>query len=301
MIAPDFLDELDRFDASLSRLADATRRGEQRSRRVGEGLTFSDYRNYVPGDDTRLIDWKVYARTGDLYVKQFESERNLTVHVLLDASASMDFGERGTGGGSSDDGRDGRTDATHKFEYAAKLGLGFCALAAAENNDFRFSTFGETFDRIDTGTSTRGDVLRVVELLNETDPSGEADFERALADYAGTIDSRSVVLVASDFLGDVDAIETGLDALSKNDVVLAHVVAPDERDPPTRADTIFKGVETARSIRTYFGNRKRVEYRQRLRAHVDELAAVARRLQASHVRVDTDRDFFDAFAETWVE
>ncbi|MDG5775516.1 DUF58 domain-containing protein [Haloarculaceae archaeon H-GB2-1] len=294
MIEPDFLDELERFEASLSHLADSHRRGEQQSRRVGEGLTFSDYRNYAPGDDTRLVDWKLYARTGELFVKQFESERNLTVHVLLDASASMDFG------GETD-----RTESTgetaNKFEYAAKLGLGFCALAAEENNDFRVSVFGEEFDRLDTGASSRGEILRTIELLNDTTPGGEADFERVLESYAATIDSRSLVFVGSDFLADVDVIETGLDALSKNDLVLAHVVAPEERDPPTRTDTIFRGVERALSIRTYFGSRQRSAYQQRLREHLDAVEGAAHRLQASHVRVDTDRDFFDAFAEAWVE
>jgi uncharacterized protein (DUF58 family) len=91
-IDPDFLDELDRFDAALDRETAAVRQGEQESPRVGEGLTFSDYRRYSPGDDTRLIDWKLFARTEEYYIKQFEEERNLTVHVLLDSSASMDFG-----------------------------------------------------------------------------------------------------------------------------------------------------------------------------------------------------------------
>ncbi|MFB6080685.1 MAG: DUF58 domain-containing protein, partial [Haloferacaceae archaeon] len=91
-IQPDFLDELDRFDTSMDRPTTEVRRGEQRSPSVGEGLTFSDYRRYAPGDDTRLIDWHLYARTEEYFVKQFEEERNLTVHVLLDASASMDYG-----------------------------------------------------------------------------------------------------------------------------------------------------------------------------------------------------------------
>ncbi|WP_336000127.1 DUF58 domain-containing protein [Halorientalis halophila] len=290
MIEPAFLDELARFDPSVQRRVDAVRQGEQRSTEVGEGLTFSDHRRYTPGDDTRLVDWRVYARTEELYVKQYEAERNLTVHILLDASASMDFGgdrtERAT---------------PHKFEFAAKLGLGFAALAAAEGNDFRVSLLGETFDRLDRGRATQGEVLRLIERCNEIEPSGETDFRTACADYAATIDSKSLVLVASDFLADPAEIEAGLGALQRTDLTLAHVLAPDERDPPARGDTIFRDPERDTRLRTYFGGSVETRYRDRLDDHRDAVEAVADRLGARHVPVDTGADFFDAFGEVWVE
>lgn len=290
MIEPAFLDELARFDPSVQRRVDAVQQGEQRSTAVGEGLTFSDHRKYTPGDDTRLVDWRVYARTEELYVKQYEAERNLTVHILLDASTSMDFGG------------DRAARATpHKFEYAAKLGLGFAALAAAEQNDFQFSVLGETVERLDRGRSTQGEVLRLIEQLNETEPSSETDFRTACADYAATIDSKSLVLVASDFLDDPAEIEAGLAALQGNDLTLAHVLAPDERDPPARGDTIFRDPEADTKLRTYFGATVERRYHDRLQTHLDEIEAVGDRLGARHVAVDTGDDFFDTFGEVWVE
>ncbi|WP_299264362.1 DUF58 domain-containing protein [Halorientalis sp.] len=290
MIDPTFLDELARFDPSVQRRVDAVQQGEQRSTEVGEGLTFSDHRKYTPGDDTRLVDWRVYARTEELYIKQYEAERNLTVHVLVDASRSMDFGG------------DREARATpNKFEYAAKLGLGFAALAAAEQNDFRVSLLGETFERIDRGRSTQGEVLRLIEQLNKTEPSGETDFRTACADYAATIDSKSLVLVASDFLDDTAEIEAGLAALQRNDCTLAHVLSPDERDPPAQGDTIFRDPEADRRLRTYFGANVERRYRDRLQEHLDEVEAVGDRVGARHVAVDTGEDFFDTFGEVWVE
>ena len=290
MIEPTFLDELARFDPSVQRRVDAIKQGEQRSTEVGEGLTFSDHRKYTPGDDTRLVDWRVYARTEELYIKQYEAERNLTVHVLIDASTSMDFGGDRT-----------EPATPHKFEYAAKLGLGFAALAAAEGNEFRFSLLGETFERIDRGRSTQGEILRLIERLNETDPSGETDFRTACADYAATIDSKSLVLVASDFLDDPAEIEAGRAALQRNDLTLAHVLAPDERDPPARGDTIFRDPEAETKLRTYFGANVERRYRDRLQSHIGEIEAVGDRLGARHVAVDTGDEFFDSFGETWVE
>jgi uncharacterized protein (DUF58 family) len=287
MIDPAFLDELARFDASLQRRVESRLQGQQQSTAVGEGLTFSDHRRYSPGDDTRRIDWRVYARTEELYVKQYEAERNLTVHVLVDASASMDYPDR--------------DDPAHKFEYAAKLGLGFAVLAAADHNDFRVSLVGDTFERIDRDRSTFGEVRRLLDTFNETTPSGEADLARACEDYASTIDSKSLVFVASDCLDDPGAIEAGIRALSKNDVTLAQVLSPAERDPPVQGDTIFSDPERERERRTYFGNRVRRQYRDRLTGHREAVEAAADRTGTRYVGVDTGTDFFDAFAAAWVE
>ncbi|MFB6172761.1 MAG: DUF58 domain-containing protein [Haloarculaceae archaeon] len=284
MITPAFLDELDRVAASQRRQVDSRFQGEHESDRRGEGLTFADYRRYSPGDDTRLIDWRLYARTEELYVKQFEEERDLTVHVLVDGSGSMDFGDEG---------------GTHKFEYAAKLGLGFAYLAARDHNDFRLALLGEGLERLDRGRSNRGEVLALVDALNDHEPTGTVDFRRALADYEGTIGSRSLVLVASDFLAAPDDVGAGLDALAGNHLALAHVLAPGEREVPAAGDTVFEGLEAESSLRTYFGARLADRYRDRLDAHVDAVAERARDVGARHDLVDTGTDFFDAFLDVW--
>ena len=285
MIEPDFLAELERFDSELKRKVNSIFQGEQQSSHIGEGLTFSDYRNYTPGDDTRLIDWKVYARTDELFIKQFEEERNLTVHVLLDESASMAYGD----------------DETNKFEYGAKIGLGYAFLSAAENNDFRFSVFRDSFERLDTGASNRGEILRLIDMLNDREPEGEADFSQALQDYAAQIKSRSLVLIVSDFIGDHGSLERGLEALADNYLNLAHIVAPDERDLPTTGDTIFENLETGLELRTYLSNRLKNRYQSELQNHIDTVGESAEDHRADHVLVDTGDDFFDSFAKAWVE
>lgn len=284
MITPAFLAELDRFRTETKRHVHSLFAGEQETEEQGEGLRFADYRQYAPGDDTRLIDWRVYARTGELYVKQFEAERNFTVHVLVDASGSMDFGR----------------DAANKFDVAAKLGLGFAYLTAAEYNDFRFSIFNTTSNRLDSGTSSHGEVLDLIERCNAVEPSGQARFSEALTEYTGMIRSRSLVVVVSDFLADVDAIDAGLEALSGNELILAHVVAPEERDPPARGDTVFQSLEQDRDFRSYFGGRLKQTYRERLEAHMDEVEDRSQALGARHEVVDTDEEFFDAFSRVWI-
>jgi uncharacterized protein (DUF58 family) len=286
-IEPGFLDEIERYARSQKRNVASQFQGEQRSPERGEGLTFADYRRYSPGDDTRRIDWKLFARTDEFFVKEYEAERNLTVHVLLDSSASMGFA--------------GDESLPTKFEFAAKLGLGFAYLIAREHNDFRFVRFDESYERLDRGRSSRGEVLGLVETLNGIEPSGDADFESALESYAGTIGSRSLVLVASDFLEPADEIERGLDALARNKLVLARVVDPVERDLPVSGDAVVEDLESPRTVRTHIGTRRRESYRERLEAHVADVTARARTLRARHELVETDAEFFDAFGQIWIE
>ena len=286
-IEPDFLDELARFDAALNRQTTALRQGDQQSPRVGEGLTFSDYRRYAPGDDTRLIDWKLFARTDEYFIKQFEEERSLTVHVLLDTSASMDYGE----------------GAANKFEFAAKLGLGFAYLTAEENNDFLFEVFTDHAERLDTGRSNRGELLTLIDQLNELEPTGSAAFEQTLSEYAERIRSRSLVVVFSDFLTDPEDVEAGVAALARNDVdvLLVRVVAPEERDPAAVGDVLFADPESDQTRRSYFSGSLAETYRSRLEAHIDSVANRVTALGCDHVVVDTGSDYFDAFASIWFD
>ncbi|MDY6817777.1 MAG: DUF58 domain-containing protein [Halobacteriales archaeon] len=284
-ITTQFLTALDRFTTSQKRQVSSIFQGEQSSETVGEGLIFSDYRRYTPGDEPRLIDWKLYARTEELYIKQFEEERNLTVHVLVDASGSMDFGD----------------EDTNKFEYAAKLGLGFAYLTASEHNDFRFTVFDDTPERLDSGRSNRGEILGLIDRCNAIDPAGGANFADVLTEYAGTIDSRSLLLIVSDFLEDVSAIRTGVESLVDNQLILAHVLAPEERDLPADGDTVFRDLETDRTERTYFGRRLAESYRDRLLDHVDSIEELADELRIRHEAIDTGAPFFESFADVWIE
>ncbi|MBO4248765.1 DUF58 domain-containing protein [Halomicrobium sp. IBSBa] len=286
-IEPDFLDELGQFTAALNRQTTSIRQGDQRSPRVGDGLTFSDYRRYSPGDDTRRIDWKLFARTEEYFIKQYEEERSLTVHLLVDTSASMDYGEA----------------SSHKFESAAKLALGFAYLTATENNDFRFCTFRDRVDRIDTGQSNRGELLSLIDQLNEMTPDGTADFESALAAYAERIRSRSLVVVFSDCLTEPEELEAGIAALARNDadVLLVRVVAPEERDPGVVGDVLFADPESDETRRSYFSGSLAETYRSRLDAHVDSVSNRVTALGGDHVLVETGEEYFDSFASVWLQ
>ena len=119
MIDISFLSQLKRFHIIVNKRITSSFVGQRRSHSTGQGIVVSDFRPYGPGDDYRAIDWNIYARTDEFFVKRYEEERNLTTHVLLDVSKSMDYGTK-----------------NKKFEYAAMLALGFAYLSARNNERF---------------------------------------------------------------------------------------------------------------------------------------------------------------------
>ena len=124
MIETDFLHQLDKFSVIFKKKVTSSFTGERRTAMAGTGLLFRDHVAYGPGADFKHIDWKVYSRTDKLVVKRFEEDRNLTVHVLVDFSGSMNFGSK-----------------LKKYEYASMIGLGFVYIALKNNEKFVLSTF----------------------------------------------------------------------------------------------------------------------------------------------------------------
>ncbi|MGD9912261.1 DUF58 domain-containing protein, partial [Methanothrix sp.] len=119
----EFFEELERFSLLVKKRVSTAHIGSRRSIRFGHGISPVGYREYRKGDDFKLVDWKVYARTERLYVREHEEERSLLVHILLDSSGSMRF--------------------NRKFELASKIAAGFAFIAAQENEKFSVSTFAE--------------------------------------------------------------------------------------------------------------------------------------------------------------
>src|SRR3989338_6176734 len=179
MINTDFLDQLDRFHLVVKKRVTSNYIGQRKAAATGRGLTFKEHRIYSPGDDIRLIDWKVFARTDHLPIKTFEEERNLTAHIIVDASASMGFGK-----------------PISKFDYASMLGVGFGYLAMRENEKFQFSTFSES---LDVFQPRRGmsQLASMVFYLNQIKTKGYSKFLDAMAQYRKVVGSRALLVLIS--------------------------------------------------------------------------------------------------------
>ena len=282
MIEVDFLRELDAFNLALKKNSIEVEQGEQQSPKQGQEMIFEDHTTYTPGDDIRRIDWKAYARTGELYIKRFEEERSITVHILVDRSSSMDYGT-----------------AENKYDFAGKLGLALAYMVSNTNDRFRFSVFSETVTDI---SSARRDakMASLVDTLNGLRKTPESMVGRCLSEYGSRIKNKSVVIVISDFLVDTEEIEEGLGALKNTDTVLVNTLDASEWDPEKmEGDKILKNPESSSTLRTNITRKIKSDYKTEIENHSSQAEEIARKYGAGYVRISTDDDFFDSFMKVW--
>jgi uncharacterized protein (DUF58 family) len=277
MIDTDFLDQLDRFHLVVSKRVTSTYAGPRRSIATGRGLVFKDYRMYAPGDDTRLIDWKVYARTDDLYVKNYEEERNLTVHIIIDASASMGFGK-----------------PISKLDYASMIGVGFAYLAMKENERFQFSTFSE---KLDVFQPKRGmaQLAAMVQYLNDIKTKGHSQIRDSIRQYKRLVGSRALLVLISDFLIDINEIREALYMLGDHEIKIIQVLDRVEKDLKMQGDFKLEDSETKEKIRTYISPRLRSIYQRMLDDHSARIQETCNTLGIDFFQITTDTPIFDAF------
>ena len=277
MINTDFLDQLDRFHLVVSKRVTSNYAGPRRSIAMGRGLVFKDYRMYAPGDDTRLIDWKVYARTDDLYVKNYEEERNLTVHIIMDTSASMGFGR-----------------PISKFDYASMIGVGFAFLAMKENERFQFSTFSE---KLDVFQPKRGmsQLANMVQHLNDVKTTGHSQIHESIRQYKKLVGSRALLVLISDFLIDINEIREALYLLGDHEIKVIQVLDKVEKDLKLQGDFKLEDSETKDRLRTYISPRLRTVYQRMLDDHAAKVQETCSRLGINFFQITTDTPIFDAF------
>ncbi|MFB6207946.1 MAG: DUF58 domain-containing protein [Candidatus Nanohaloarchaea archaeon] len=280
MIEIDFLDELDRFQLALKKNSLEMQEGEQSSESTGHGMIFKDHKQYVPGDDIRRIDWKAYARTGDYFVKRYEEEKNVTLHVLLDRSSSMNYG------------------SPSKYDYAAKIGIALAYMALNTNDRYRFSVFSETLTDISSGRRN-ANLAKIVDTLNSMRQTPESKIERCVTEYSSRIKNKSAVIILSDFLSDIESIESGLESLQNTDALLVNVFDSNELNPGMEGDKILTDPESDSRLRTYLSKRTKERYRGRLQEHISELEEVAHGHGAEYLQVSTQQDIFESFLSVW--
>ena len=212
MIPREILKKVRRIEIRTKRLVNDLFSGEYHSTFKGQGMEFEEVREYCPGDDIRLIDWNVTARTGMPYVKKFKEERELTVILLVDASSSGRFG----------------TYEKYKEELAAEL-CALLAFSAIKNNDkVGLIIFTDTIEKYIPPQKGKPHVLRLIrEILYFTPEHTKTDIAGALEFFTKVTKRKSVVFLISDFLS--DNYQTPLRiAKRKHDIIAVKITDPRE-------------------------------------------------------------------------
>jgi len=274
MIDPSFLDEIGRLTLAVNRNVYSKYTGEHRSSKSGTGTLFREHRIYTPGDNFRAIDWRVYARTDDLYIKLFEEERNLNVHIIIDNSKSMGFGD--------------------KFDYAGKVALSIGHIAIKNNEKVSFSIFSENLKTLKSEKGSK-QVIAMLDVLNKTKRGAGSKLYNSIQSYRKMIHTKSYIVIISDFMMDVDEISSALHLLGKTHVIkLVQILDTVEKKMTLEGDFNLIDSETNQKLRTYVSKRLRLKYLENLKGHVDKLNFIANEFpNAKFHQFSTDQPLYD--------
>jgi uncharacterized protein (DUF58 family) len=274
----EFVKALSRLNIILKKKIYADKHGEHHSPQGGGSLIFRDYKAYAPGDDFRHIDWKIYARTDKFYIRRFEAERNLTVHILVDNSASMNFG----------------SGKHTKFEYGAMLGLGFAFIASHNNEKFNLNTFTEHVTSFKPKRGV-GNLAVLFDYMGAIRVEGKSDFLQSMEEYKKRITSRSFIVFVSDFLYDLAQVDEVLSRYHRSQVFVIQVLDTEERNLSLAGDVILEDSETHDRMRTFVSNRFKTTYQQRLEEHIAKLKDICENHGANFISLTTNTPIFEAF------
>ena len=229
---PRVLDQLAGLELKAKHIVEGYVSGLHRSPFHGFSVEFAEHREYVPGDDLRFLDWKVYGRTDRLYVKRYEEETNLEAHLVVDASESMSYrSAEGTG--------------PSKLDYARWAAAALAWLVVGQQDAAGLVLYDERIRATVPAHANQAHLRSLLRVLEEAEPARSTETGRALSEVAEALRRRGIVLLFSDLLDDMREVVKGLRRLRQrgHEVILFHVLAHDEVTFPFERMTRFEGLE----------------------------------------------------------
>jgi uncharacterized protein (DUF58 family) len=250
LLSPSLLRRLEQFQLLARRRSKSAARGERRSRARGHSVEFADYRNYVPGDDFRYLDWNLYGRLDRLFLKLYEEERELPVTIFLDASESMTFGSPG------------------KFDFARQVAaaIGYVALCGFDRVSVQLFPDNPAEAAVRGALrSVRGrqSAVSFFQNLGMVTAQGAANLNETLRAGALRIRRPGLAIVLTDLL-DPRGYEAGLESLLGRgfQIDAVQILAPEEMTPKTHGDLRLVDAESGNQQEVTFGRYRLAAYQK---------------------------------------
>ena len=227
---PKILAEISKLELRARLVVEGFVTGMHRSPYRGFSVEFAQHREYVPGDDIRYLDWKVWGKSDRLYIKEYEEETNLRAHLFLDQSESMAYGHD--------------TGLT-KFQYAATAAAALAYLVQQQADAVGLTLFHAQVARTLPPSNTRQNLGGIFKSLSEAKPEQKSKIGAVLQELAIQVRTRGMVIIFSDLFDDPAQVLRGMAALAQHghDIVVFHVLDPDEVEFPFERMTLFEGLE----------------------------------------------------------
>jgi uncharacterized protein (DUF58 family) len=231
---PEAIKRISRMDLRARHVVEGFLSGMHRSPYFGQSVEFLQHREYVPGDDLRHVDWKVWGRQDRLYVKQFEEDTNVRCTLLVDISNSMQYG----------------AGPMNKYEYACTIASSLAYLILRQQDAVACMGFDERVRTRVPSRSKRNHILSVINALDVSKPADKTDMYGILRSAAESLPRRGMMILVSDLLVSPQSVIRGLKLLRQrgHDVLVFHILDDDEIDFPFSGPTRFEGLESLDSL-----------------------------------------------------
>jgi uncharacterized protein (DUF58 family) len=270
LLSPALLAQLERLELVSRKMFRGRMKGERRSKRKGQSVEFADFRQYVPGDDLRFIDWNLFARLERLYLKLFLEEEDLHFYTLIDASASMDFGE------------------PTKLQYAKQLAasLGFIGLCRADR--VKIESLGTTSRNPGPTLRGRANLWRMQDYLAGIQPGENTSLVDGVKNFCLRNPGKGILVLITDLL-DKTGYEKALRFLvsQQMDVYVLHVLSPEELNPEIKGDLRLIDCEDSDIAEITVSRPLLDKYKRTLAAFVDGAREFCTRRGMSYLMVNS--------------
>jgi len=266
LLDPEFMSRLDSLDVMSRKIMQGKLQGERRSKRRGQSVEFADHRPYVAGDDLRFVDWNIYGRLEQLFLKLFIEEQDLTVHIVADISASMSFGK------------------SSKELFIKKLTAALGYVSLVNNNRVTISLFADGIIGQLTNMRGRNYLHKMADFLLTADCDGPSLFEKSCRQLAAGRIGSGVTIVLSDFLFK-ESYDSGLRRLIGRhyDLYVIQVLSAQELSPDLSGELKLIDIEDADIAEITVSGALMKYYKRNLNAYCNELKDFCTRRDAVYV------------------
>ena len=289
LLSPESLKQIKRLDLRARMVVRGFLQGLHNSPLQGFSVQFSEHRRYNRGDDPKLIDWLVYAKTDKYYTKRFEAETNLTGYLVMDLSRSMGFTEN---------------QQMTKFEYATCLAASLTYLMNMQQDPVGLMTFDEKLHASLPARSRRGHLADVLAQLAKLKPTGATDLPHCLNQIAAMLKQHSLVMLFSDLLPDASGNMDAEDVIASlarlrhggHDVIVFHIMDEAEVTFPYDGPVQFEDAESGETV-SVDASGFRDDYLRQINEFRDAYKDGCNRLRVDYVPLDTSMPFDKALTE----
>lgn len=276
MIDPDAVMRIRSMELRAKVIVEGFFKGIHRSPYHGFSVEFTEYRQYTPGDDTRYIDWRLFARSDRYYIKKFEDETNLRCHLLVDHSRSMSYS----------------SGEYSKSQYAGTLAATLAYFLSTQGDAVGLATLSEAIDQYLPARNRPGHLRRLMLALEKPAQGRATEFGAPLKRMAEMLTKRGLLVLISDLLAPIDHLERHLDYLRSrgHEIVLFHILDPAELNFDFELPALFRDIETGRDLYIDPATARK-QYKRRLSEHLSKAQNACRNLGIDYHLFSTDRPF----------